>query len=284
MATTDLHTVAGDLNPLKRGVRFLGGNVDDGIQVDAAAVAIVAGNHTKGTFMCDLCVPTAEGTLTFMGFGDANAVEYVHFTIEDGTVWVMMVKAGPTTQLDVNTPEDSIIPHKVHNVAIVQDGTPNGMKIYIDGKPQELTWTTETDRAQWFDDLNNIDGAHIGAADSVAGGAALTQEFKGYIANVRIWSGTADGAALSEAEVNRAMSGDTTVQTTYLHNSWNLNQTLLDEGTGEDDGTPVGDIIYSDFNEFFSRLTFIETVPLAADNINMCTSDGVGYAYSVLGA
>lgn len=40
MATTDLHFVAGSLQPVKRGVRMLGGAVDDGIQVDAAGAAL----------------------------------------------------------------------------------------------------------------------------------------------------------------------------------------------------------------------------------------------------
>lgn len=262
-------------------MRFLGGNVDDGVQVDAAAVSIVAGNHTTGTFMADICVPDAANTYTFMGFGDANAVEYVTFSVEEGSIHVMMVKAGPTTQIDVNTPEDSIIPHKIHNVAIVQDG--NVMKIYIDGKNQALTWTVSTRREQWFDDLNNIDGAHIGAADSVAGSGALTNEFKGYIANVRLWSDTTSTAALTAEQVNQAMSG-TLISTADLHNSWNLDQNIFDEGTGEDDGTIIGDLIYSDFNEFSSRLTFLETTPLAADNVNIMCHDGIGYAYSILSA
>lgn len=281
MATTDLHFVCGALQPTRRGMRFLGGAVDDGVQVDAAAVAIVAGNHTKGTFAAWIMVPDNTGTYSFMGFGDASAVEYVHFTVEAGTINVMMVKAGPTTQLDVNTAANSIKPHTWHHVAIVQDGTK--MKIYIDGVEQTLTWTTSTDTAQWFDDLNNIDGAHIGCADSVAGGAALTNEFKGYISDVFIWSSTNAAAALSQAEILQVMGGKE-VESTYMHNHWSLNECVTDAGTGADDGTIVGDLIYSDGNEFSSRLTFLETVPLAADNITIMCSEGVGYAYSILAA
>lgn len=282
MATTDLHFTAGALHPVKRGIRFLGGAVDDGVQVDAAAAAIVAGNHTKGTFMADICVPDAVGTYTIFGAGDASAVEYMHISVEAGTIWVMIRDApGPSTRIDVNTPAGSIKPHKIHNICVVQDGST--MTIYIDGIEQELTWTTDTETGQWFEDLDGIDGAHIGAADSVGGDAALTNEFKGYIANVKLWSGTADGAALTAEEVEQAMSGKV-VQSTYLHNSWSLDQTLADTGTGADAGTAVGDIIYSDFNEFASRLTFLETVPLAANNITIMADKGVGYAYSILAA
>ena len=281
MTTTDLHFIAGGLTPFRRGVRFLGGNVDDGVQVDSAVVAIVAGNHTKGTFTADISVPDDTGTYTFMGFGDASAVEYVTFSVEAGSIHVMMVKATPTTQIDVNTAAGTIKPHKIHHIAIVQDAS--RMKIYIDGNEMDLTWTVETDAAQWFDDLNLIDGAHIGAADSVAGGALLTQEFKGYIANVKIWSGTSDLAALTEEQVKTVING-AKPNPTLLHNSWDLEFNFVDDGTGADDGSAVGDIVFSDFNEFASRLTFLETVPLSGDNINITSDQGIGYAYSVLAA
>ena len=282
MATTDLHFVCGGLQPVHRGMRFLGGAVDDGVQVDAAAVAIVAGSHTKGTFCAWIMVPDNTGTYSIMGFGDASAVEYVHFTVEAGTINVMMVKAGPTTRLDINTPANSIKPHTWHHVAVVQNGTT--IKIYIDGVEETLTWTsTQVAQAQWFDDLNLIDGAHIGCADSVAGAGALTNEFKGYISDVFLYSGLVAGAALSQAEVKQVMGGKE-VQSAHMHNHWTLNSSVIDRGTGADNGTIVGDLIYSDGNEFSSRLTFLETVPLAADNVTIMCSEGVGYAYSVLAA
>jgi hypothetical protein len=281
MATTDLHFVAGSLTPVKRGVRFLGGNVDDGIQVDAAAAAIVLGNHTIGTLSAWIMVPDKTGTYAIFGAGDASAVEYMHIAVEAGTILAMFVDSGPSTRLDVNTPAASIKPHTWHHIAVVQDG--NRLKIYIDGVNQTLTWTTETEPGQWFDDLDNIDGAHIGASDSVAGGAALTNEFKGYISDVRIWSGTSAAGALSEGEVNRTMTGEI-VQSALLHNHWLLDNDLIDTGTGVDPGTAVGDIIFSDANPFASRLTFLETVPLTADNVTIMAEDGVGYAYSILAA
>jgi len=118
----------------------------------------------------------------------------------------------------------------------------------------------------------------------MAGNGTLTQEFKGYISYVSVWSGTAAAAALSEAEVNRAMTDAPNVQAAYLHNHWDLEFNLTDDGTGADNGTAAGDIIFSAANEFASRLTFLETVPLAADNITIMADGGVGYAYSVLAA
>ena len=78
MATTDLHFVAGALTPVKRGMRFLGGAVDDGVQVDAAAAAIVAANHDIGTFTAWKfasrltfleTVPLAADNVTILGDG-----------------------------------------------------------------------------------------------------------------------------------------------------------------------------------------------------------------------
>lgn len=279
MATTDLHFVAGALQPVHRGIRLLGGAVDDGVQVDAAAAAIVAGNHTIGTISAWIMVPDDTGTYTIFGAGDANAVEYMHMTIEAGTVQVVIVNAGPTTNIDVNTATGTIKAHQWYHVAIVQDAA--RLKIYINGVNMPLTWTTETTPGQWFDDLDGIDGAHIGAADSVAGGAALTQEFKGYISDVRVYSGTTAANALSERQVQEVMSGKV-VGT--AHNIWSLDQVLTDAGSGADDGTGVGDIIFSDANEFSSRLTFLETVPLTANNTVVMADGGVGYAYSPLAA
>lgn len=279
MATTDIHFIAGALHPTKRGIRFLGGAVDDGVQVDAAAAAMVAGNHTIGTISAWIMVPDNTGTYTIFGAGDASEVEYMQIAVEAGTILVQFEETTPVTRIDVNTAANTIKPHLWHHVAIVQDAT--RLKIYINGIDMALTWTDETNGAQWFEDLNGIDGAHIGAADSIAGGALLTNEFKGYISDVRIWSGTVSTGALTEAQVNQVMSGQTVGSP---HNSWSLDQTLVDTGSGADNGSAVGDIIYSDANEFASRLTFLETVPLTADNITITSDQGVGFAFSVLAA
>jgi len=279
MATTDLHFVAGALQPVKRAVRFLGGNVDDGIQVDAAAAAMVAGNHTKGTITAWIMVPDQTGTYTIFGAGDANVAEYLHFSIEAGKLFAACMDAT-VMQFDVNSTDVVINPHQWHHVAMVQDGT--RPRFYVDGKAVAMTDTTTTDLTEWFANTDGIDGAHIGAADSIAGDAALTQEFKGYIHKVKIWSGTAATAALTAAQVFDDYNGVS--NTTSLHNSWDLEYDLLDDGSGADDGTAVGDIIFSDANEFASRLTFLETVPLAADNISIMADKGVGYAYSILAA
>ena len=84
MATTDIYTVVGSTSPTRHALRFLGGNVDDGVQVDALVAAIVAGNHTKGTITAWINCPDDTGAYTIFGAGDANAEEYVEFTLTAG--------------------------------------------------------------------------------------------------------------------------------------------------------------------------------------------------------
>ena len=281
MATTDLHFVCGALTPVHRGVRFLGGAVDDEIAVDAAGVAMRTLNHTSGTFSAWIMTPDAAGTYAFFSAGDKSAVEYMYFRIENTTIHAMCVLATPTTQFDVNTAAGTIKSHKWHHIAIVQDGT--SLKIYIDGQDMPLTWTVSTTRSRWFEGLDQIDTAIIGGAISVAGTDAITEEFKGYISDVRIWSGLTTTGALTAAQVKSVMSGSKPAST-YLHNSWDLEEDLLDDGSGADDGTAAGDIIFSAANEFACRLSFLETVPLTADNVTIMADNGVGYAYSILAA
>ena len=81
MATTDIYHISGSLAPSKQAVAFLGGDVDDGIQVDAFAVTRTAANDTAGTITAWVNMPDIVGTYTILGLGDANAVEYIHFSV-----------------------------------------------------------------------------------------------------------------------------------------------------------------------------------------------------------
>lgn len=278
MATTDLAFVAGALHPVHRGVRFLGGAVDDGVQIDAAAAAL-ANSATKGTIAAWFMVPDDTGTYCIIGFGDASVVEFISIVAEAGTIQVACTD-NTTAQWDYNTAAGTVKAHVWHHVALVHDGV--RPRVYIDGNDMALTETTGTTPASWFKACAGIDGGHIGAQEN-GGDAGLTQEFKGYISAVRIWAGTAAAAALTAAEISSVMAGGKP-QSTYLHNSWDLDNDYADDGTGADDGTAVGAILFTDANEFASRLTFLTTVPLTADNISITADGGVGFAYSVLAA
>jgi len=275
MATTDLHFVAGSLQPVKRGVRFLGGDVNDQIQIDAAAVAAKA--HAAGTFSAWIMVPDNAGTYTVISFGDANVVEYIQFSVENGKLFASCCD-NTTMQWDTNSTNEVIVPHKWHHVALVQDGT--RPIFYVDGVKVAHTDTTTTSLGVWGAELGGLDSGSIGAAE-ITGDAALTNEFKGYMCQVKYWK-----TALTAAQVKNDYDGKADVATdaTNLQNSYDMEYDFIDDGLGADNGTAVGDIIFSDGNEFSSRLTFLETVPLAADNVTIMAEKGVGYAYSILAA
>ena len=140
---------------------MLGGAVDDGVQVDAAAVAM-ANVSTHGTITAWVMVPDATGTYCVIGAGDANVVEFISLTIEAGTVQVACTD-NTTAQWDYNTAANTIKPHTWHHIALVQDA--DIPKVYIDGVDMTLTATAETTPASWFKACAGIDGMHIGAAE-----------------------------------------------------------------------------------------------------------------------
>lgn len=274
MATTDIYTVVGSLNPSRHAIRFLGGDVDDGVQVDALAAAMVAGNHTKGTISAWIMVPDDSGTYTIFGAGDANAVEYLEFKVAAGKLQFDIYDGG-ATRVDVISTNRVVPKHKWTHVAVVQDGS--RPYIYVNGQVVAMTDTTMTEPGQWVDDTDGIDGAHIGCSDSIAGGALLTNEFKGYISDVKIWSGTASTAALTADEIAadyRGASNTTSLLAHYMFDGDVLNR--ANEGTYN--GTVVGALIYTDANEFASRLTFGCGTPVTADNVSVSTAEGIGFA------
>lgn len=278
MATTDLHFIAGGLHPFKRGMRFLGGAVDDQVQINASGAAM-ANSFLYGTISAWIMVPDNTGTYAIISYGDDNVVEHITVRIAAGKLEVEC-NDNTTVQWKYVTASDTIKAHQWHHVAIVQDGVEP--LLYIDGVKMAITRTTSTTPASWFKACAGIDAGGIGAAE-MTGDAALTQEFKGYISDVRVWgsASTTTNVALTEYQIKQVMRGET-IGTAF--NLWSLDQAVTDAGSGADNGTIVGDLIYSDANEFASRLTFSETVPLTADNISISADGGVGFAYSVLAA
>jgi len=281
MATTDIYSIQGDITKTRHAARFLGGDVNDGIQVDALAAAMVAGNHNKGTITAWIMCPDETGTYTIFGAGDANVAEYMHFTLIAGKL-TFKVQDGGATRVQVTTTNKVINRNKWHHVALVQDGTKP--KIYVDGIEKPLTIDTGTELGQWFDDTDGIDGAHIGAADSIGGDAALTQEFKGYISDVKVWSGTATTAALSAAQV-LADSRNDTQNTTSLLAHYDMDCQVVNQANpGTYDGTVVGDLICVDANEFACKLSFQTGIPVVADKLVMSISNGIGFGIVIQAA
>jgi len=279
MATTDQYTIIGGLRPYKQGCRFLGGDVDDQIQINASGAAM-ANSFLYGTISAWIMCPDDTGTYTIISYGDDNVVEYITLDVVAGKLRAILCD-NTAVQWSFITTNKVLKAHTWHHVAVVQDGV--YPKLYVDGiEITSITRTTSTDITVWFKATAGIDAGSIGAFEG-AGDASLTQEFKGYISDVRVWGSatTATGAALTSAQIKQVYSGQD-VGTPY--NWWVLDGDAVDDGTGADNGTIVGDIIYCAGCEFSSRLTFGSGTPVVADTTVITCNDHLGVAYIIQAA
>lgn len=279
MATTDIYTITGGLTPSKQGIRFLGGDVNDAVQIDAAGAAM-ANSSVYGTLAAWIMVPDETGTYAVISFGDDNVVEHITLRIAAGKLEAEC-NDNTVVQWKYVTTNKVIKQHTWHHVAVVQDA--KFPRLYVDGEEvTAITRTTNTLSSAWFKACAGIDAGSIGAAE-MTGDAALTQEFKGYISDVRVWAHATVEAtgALTAAQIEQVYSGQTIGAP---HNSWNLDENVLDTGSGADNGTIVGDLIYCSGNEFASRFSFGCGTPLVADKVLIAANDRIGVAVVIQAA
>lgn len=276
MATTDIYHVTGGLKG-RRAIAFLGGNTDDYLQVNAAAVARVAANDTVGTFTAWINVPDVTGTYTIVGNGDDNAVEFLDFGIEAGKLASRCTDATVPQYVSV-TNNIVIKPHRWHHVAFVQANNGLGIQFYVDGVKVASTNSTTTDVDEWYINLAGIDTMRIGASNK-AGDASVTNEFKGGISDVKYWS-----VALTAAEVLADYRNET-VQSAALQSWWDMDDDYVDAGLGADNGTAVGDIILTNnYCEFTSRLRNMTGAPVVADSLVCFADNETGHAIVIQAA
>lgn len=248
MATTDIYHIVGSTKG-RKATAFLGGNVDDAIQIDAFAAARVAANDTKGTFTAWINVPDITGTYAIVGCGDASAVEYFWLGIEAGKL-IAYANIAANVAWDINSTSVVITPHKWHHVAFVHDT--HRISMYIDGVKVAMSDTDITEASYWFDTFANIDSASIGATDSEAGGAALTNEFKGAISDLKYFN---TNLTLSEIQKDYEGAAQTTTITANMTDHWDFDNDYVNSVTPGNNGTKVGDVVLTNnYSEFTSRL------------------------------
>ena len=83
MTAGDVHYVSGRLEG-RKSFAFPQAVSDDYIQVDAAAVALVAANNASGTWTAWINMPNITGTFTIIGAGDKSLVEFIELNVEAG--------------------------------------------------------------------------------------------------------------------------------------------------------------------------------------------------------
>ena len=243
MATGDANLILAKNNNRYAEV-FVGGNSDDAVQIDAFAVAREAAADATGTFTAWVNMPDIAGTYTIISCADASAVETMTFGIENGKLYAYMDIAA-NIAFDINSTAVVITPHTWHHVGFVQNGT--RIIMYVDGVAVAMTDTNITEVTYWFAQLPNCDSGSIGATDSAAGGAGLTNEFKGGIADVKYWN-----VALTANQMAQEYYAGN--QTTDLISHWDMIEDLVDN-VGGHNGTAVGDVFNSNgYGELASRV------------------------------
>ena len=277
---------AGDTYHIKGGMvgrpaaAFLGGATDDGVEIDSFMAARVAADDTTGTFTAWVNVADNAGTYAILGGGDASAVQYFYIAVVAGEIQVKAALVGPDVAWDLITIGAGLKPHRWYHIALVQDAVKP--KVYVDGVEFSLTkgTLTETDVTEptfWFDAFALIDGGHIGAADSIAGSAALTLELAGAVGEVKYWN-----VALTDAQVLADSLNE--VNTTSLIAKWDMDDNVLDDVGGED-GTIVGQVILqSNYCEFSSRFGHELTPAVVGDDVTFSVENETGYAIIVKAA
>jgi hypothetical protein len=279
MATTDIYHISGGLKG-RHAVAFLGGNVDDYLQVDAHAVARVAANDTVGTYSAWINVPDITGTYCILCGGDKNVVEFLELNIEAGLLTARCTDAT-TEQFVTQADAVSFVPHRWHHVAVVQAADGYGVRLYVDGVEIARTNDTATDVNEWYNNLDGIDSFRIGAANK-AGDDSVTNEFKGGISNVKYWNKALTAEEVLNDSQNTALSDDAT----YLQLHLDMNEDYVDSGLGADNGTAVGGILLTNnYSEFTSRLrNSPAAAAVVADKLLCFAEEGTGHAVLIKAA
>ena len=276
MATTDIYHIKGGLRS-RYSAMFLGGNVDDYIQVNAHAVERTAANDTVGTYTAWINVPDDTGTYTIVGIGDDNVVEFIDVGIEAGKLASRCTDATVVQYVSVT---DAVVikPHQWMHVAFVQGANNEGIQFYVNGSRVASTNTTTTDVNEWFNNCDGLDTARIGASNK-AGDASVTNEFKGAISDVKYWA-----IALTSQQIQSDYKNEA-VQAASMRAWWDFVEDLVDNGLGADDGTIVGDILLSNaYSEFTSRLRNTTGAPVVADSMVCFASNETGHALIIQAA
>lgn len=288
MATGDFHHIVGGLKPAKSALKFTA-VADAQLEIDQMAVTRFAANDTEGTITAWIMPVDVTGDYGVVSFGDTAAIEYITLSIKTGKLRIQCFDAT-VEQYDHASTAVVVTPHKWMHVAITQSaltGAANPPKLFVNGLQVATTMADETDNGTWFDDLNLVDDASIGAAEE-AGAAAVIKEFKGAISDVKYWK-----KELTAAEVKKDYEGqapDTirlTAAVSDLTDHWKLSNTIAanveNVKTAANDGTIVGALYQNSYSEFTSRLGFqMAAAAVVADSINLAVDDENGHALVIV--
>ena len=271
MATTDIFHISGGLVPARKAIKFLTGNTDDFIEVNAFAATRVSANDAVGTFTAWIMIADDTITGTIIGNGDDSIVEFLEILVESGLLTVRITDAT-VVQVVTQANGDALKRHRWYHIAVVQKADGVGPKLYIDGSLIASTNDTTTDVDSWFAELDGIDKGLIGASNKT-GNSAITNEFTGSISDVKYWNvALTDAQVLSDFE--EQIPDDITGTPGDLKNHWDFDDDLIDNVAAENGtNTGGGAILVNNWAEFSSRLAYDTGTPIVADTLQ-CWSSG----------
>jgi len=214
--------------------------VDDYVLHDAHAVARVAANDTVGTYTAWIYINDTAGTYTILSAGDNdNTNEFLQFLVSAGKLQIFLEHGG-STQFSIVETVGSIPARTWTHVAVVQNGT--RPLLYVNGELRIMTDSTSTDLTFWYDELTNVDKFAIGVKES---NATHTQDFMGAIGRVQYFN-----VALTAEDILENYKGETNtrdptgIETARVFDITMETDGITDDGSGADDGTPVGHAYY----------------------------------------
>jgi len=202
-------------------------------------------SDTIGSFSLWLSPDTAAGSRDVLTFGDtSDNNDYLIFRFVDSNDYMQCwIKSGGTTQWAFTTAANSVPTSTWTHLVITQDG--GAPQVYINGESAAITFSTSTDKTQWFADIGgNVDNGRIACLNY--NGAGNANFFDGKIDDVRYYK-----HALSVEEA------------TALYNSGNGSENQMLEVV------PVG--FKSEYGIFNGSSSYL-TAPNSAD-WDICGSD-----------
>ncbi len=265
MTAGDVEVIKGKIDS-RLAVSYDG--TDDELQINAAAAGLQVAAATAGTISFWIMPDNITGTYGLFASGAAAAAADTNLLIQQAANKLRIYgRIQASAGFDIITTNAVLTAREWTHIAIVQTGTrPN---IYINGVLVAMTDTVGTDLTVWWSVLVDLDEGRLGCRTL---NGAEDQFLLGVLGAVKIWN-----VELYADEVYREFKGESTqseetgrqaIIAAALHNYWEWDGVLTDQGTGADTAVIVAHAYLSGWSSEWSRLIETRGYSGAADHFN----------------